>query len=186
MEARDVVPIGQQRTEPIAARIVIQIAVRDADQIEQLRTEPIVVQIVWQTEAQGVVLIGLQEIEQIAGQIVVLVQTDLLVVVQPDRDSAPVVTVADFLVFAQLAESVMFVVRSGRTEKAVAQEAVRRLRRVGAKVRGVVLNDFDPGYGSYSSDRYSVSHYKIITPKRPGADTQTPDDRPDSPRRAMG
>jgi hypothetical protein len=90
IEARDVVPIGQQRTEPIAARIVIQIAVRDADQIEQLRTEPIAVPIVWQIVVRDADQIELQEIERIVAQIAVLVQTDLLVVVQADRDSAHV------------------------------------------------------------------------------------------------
>ena len=77
-------------------------------------------------------------------------------------DSAPVLPVADSLVLAQFAETVLFVIRSGKTEKAVAQDAVRRLRRVGARVRGLVLNDFDPGVGSYSSDRYSVSPYNVV------------------------
>jgi len=80
-------------------------------------------------------------------------------------DSAPVLPVADALVLAQLAETVLFVVRSGKTEKAVAQDAIRRLRRVGARVRGIVLNDFDPGVGSYSSDRYSVSPYSFVEAK---------------------
>ncbi len=77
-------------------------------------------------------------------------------------DSAPVLPVADSLVLAQFAETVLFVIRSGKTEKAVAQDAVRRLRRVGARIRGLVLNDFDPGVGSYSSDRYSVSPYNVV------------------------
>jgi capsular exopolysaccharide synthesis family protein len=104
-------------------------------------------------------------------------------------DAAPVLPVADALILAQHAETVIFVVRSGRTEKAVAQEAVRRLRRVGARVRGLVLNDFDPGAGDYSSDRYSVSHYTVIDATSipvaqngaaPGGFT------PDDSRRAVG
>lgn len=76
IEALGVVLIEQRRTEPTAARIVIQIAVRDADQIE------------WQTEVQGATPIVLREIERTVDQIAVLVQTDsLVVVVQADRDS---------------------------------------------------------------------------------------------------
>ncbi len=81
-------------------------------------------------------------------------------------DTAPVLPVADSLILAQYSETVVFVVRSGRTEKTAAQEAVRRLRRVGARVRGLVLNDFDPGAGKYSDDRYSVSKYKYSAPER--------------------
>ncbi len=105
-------------------------------------------------------------------------------------DGAPVLPVADSLMLAQFAETVIFVVRSGRTEKAVAQEAVKRLRRVGARVRGLVLNDFDPGVGSYSSDRYSVSRYKVITEGR--LSTASPEapitnhNMDESERRAVG
>lgn len=93
-------------------------------------------------------------------------------------DSAPVLPVADSLMLSQLTDTVLLVIRSGRTEKAVAQETLRRLRRVGADVRGLVLNGFDPGEGSYSSDRYSVSKYGVIYP--------TDSDPKGEPRRAVG
>ena len=101
-------------------------------------------------------------------------------------DSAPVLPVADSLMLSQVADTVIVVIRSGRTEKAVAQETLRRLRRVGADVRGVVLNDFNPGNGSYSSDWYSVSKYGVVNSTAKPVGSGSDKDPNNEPRRAVG
>jgi capsular exopolysaccharide synthesis family protein len=101
-------------------------------------------------------------------------------------DSAPVLPVADSLMLARLADTVIVVIRSGRTEKVVAQETLRRLRRVGADVRGVVMNDFKSGNGSYSSDRYSVSRYGVVHSTAKFVGDESDKDPNNQPKRAVG
>lgn len=74
-------------------------------------------------------------------------------------DTPPVVPVADALLLSKIADSVILVVRSLQTEKTSAQEATRRLQRVGAKILGVVLNDVDMERIGYSTKRIADSYY---------------------------
>jgi polysaccharide biosynthesis transport protein len=79
-------------------------------------------------------------------------------------DSAPLQLVSDALVLSQHASSVIYVVRADLTPYPVAQNGLRRLRRVGAPVIGVVLNQLDLDkaekyYGEYSG-YYSYKGYK--------------------------
>jgi capsular exopolysaccharide synthesis family protein len=79
-------------------------------------------------------------------------------------DSAPLQLVSDSLVLSQHASSVVYVVRADATPYQVAQNGLRRLRRVGAPVIGVVLNQLDLDkaekyYGEYSG-YYSYKGYK--------------------------
>jgi Mrp family chromosome partitioning ATPase len=72
--------------------------------------------------------------------------------------------VSDSLVLSQHASSVVYVVRADATPYQVAQNGLRRLRRVGAPVIGVVLNQLDLDkaekyYGEYSG-YYSYKGYK--------------------------
>lgn len=69
-------------------------------------------------------------------------------------DSPPLLPVADGLVLSRLVDSVLMVVRSRFTDRKLAQEAQRRLRRVHARILGVVLNDLDP-----RDDMFDVSSY---------------------------
>jgi non-specific protein-tyrosine kinase len=66
-------------------------------------------------------------------------------------DCPPVLTVADSLVLASLADGVIFVVDERSTKRSAVAEARRRLEQVGAKVLGGVLNKVPPpgphGYG---------------------------------------
>jgi polysaccharide biosynthesis transport protein len=55
-------------------------------------------------------------------------------------DSAPTQSVSDSLVLAQLADSVIYVVRSEMTKQSVVKKGIARLLEVGAKIDGVVLN----------------------------------------------
>jgi capsular exopolysaccharide synthesis family protein len=70
-------------------------------------------------------------------------------------DSPPVQLVSDALVISQLATSVVYVVKADDTPYPVARRGLKRLRRVGAPVIGVVLNQLDlkradKYYGEYS------------------------------------
>jgi capsular exopolysaccharide synthesis family protein len=73
-------------------------------------------------------------------------------------DSAPLQLVSDSLVLSQYASGVIYVVKADATPYQVAQNGLKRLRRVGAPVMGVVLNQLDlekaeKYYGEYSGYR---------------------------------
>lgn len=70
-------------------------------------------------------------------------------------DSAPLQLVSDSLVLSQYASGVIYVVKADSTPYQVAQNGLKRLRRFGAPVLGVVLNQLDleraeKYYGEYS------------------------------------
>lgn len=58
-------------------------------------------------------------------------------------DAPPVLPVADARVLALVVDSVLYVVRSGITERQVARNGVLRLRQLGIGVAGGILNDVD-------------------------------------------
>ncbi|HSN20336.1 MAG TPA: polysaccharide biosynthesis tyrosine autokinase, partial [Usitatibacter sp.] len=73
-------------------------------------------------------------------------------------DSAPLQLVSDAQVLSQYASSVIYVVKADATPYQVAQNGLRRLRRVNAPILGVVLNQLDlekaeKYYGEYSGYR---------------------------------
>lgn len=79
-------------------------------------------------------------------------------------DSAPLQLVSDAQVLSQFATSVIYVVRADSTPYQVAQNGLKKLRRVGAPLLGVVLNQLDlekaeKYYGEYSGYK-SYSGYK--------------------------
>lgn len=70
-------------------------------------------------------------------------------------DSAPLQLVSDAQVLSQFASSVIYVVKADSTPYQVAQNGIRKLRRVNAPLLGVVLNQLDLAkaekyYGEYS------------------------------------
>ena len=76
-------------------------------------------------------------------------------------DSPPTQAVSDALVLAKQADSFIYVVRSEHTKQSVAKKGLSRLREVGAKIDGVVLNQVDvkkstDGYEGYY-DYYGYS-----------------------------
>ena len=78
-------------------------------------------------------------------------------------DSPPVQLVSDAVMLAQLATSVLFVVRADSTPYPVARHALNRLHRADAPVLGVVLNQIDlekadSYYGEYSG--YGNHYYR--------------------------
>jgi len=79
-------------------------------------------------------------------------------------DSAPLQLVSDAQVLSQFASSVIYVVKADSTPYQVAQNGLKKLRRVNAAILGVVLNQLDlekaeKYYGEYSGYR-SYKGYK--------------------------
>ena len=79
-------------------------------------------------------------------------------------DSAPLQLVSDAQVLSQFATSVIYVVKADATPYQVAQNGLKKLRRVNASILGVVLNQLDlekaeKYYGEYSGYK-SYSGYK--------------------------
>lgn len=79
-------------------------------------------------------------------------------------DSAPLQLVSDAQVLSQFASAVIYVVKADSTPYQVAQNGLKKLRRVNAPVLGVVLNQLDlekaeKYYGEYSGYR-SYKGYK--------------------------
>ncbi|MEO7741975.1 MAG: polysaccharide biosynthesis tyrosine autokinase [Usitatibacter sp.] len=79
-------------------------------------------------------------------------------------DSAPLQLVSDAQVLSQFASSVIYVVKADSTPYQVAQNGLKKLRRVNAPVLGVVLNQLDlekaeKYYGEYSGYK-SYKGYK--------------------------
>ncbi len=88
-------------------------------------------------------------------------------------DSSPAAVVTDPVVLSGKVDAVLLVVEPGRTELAAAQHAVTALRRAGARLIGVVLNNIPlKRLGYYGSYRYQYSNsYESDT--EGGANTET-------------
>jgi len=69
-------------------------------------------------------------------------------------DSPPLMAVTDSAVLAPHVDGVILVIKPGSTHLAAAQEAVEQLRRVGANLLGVVLNEVDISRSRYKYYRY--------------------------------
>ncbi|MCB0335355.1 MAG: CpsD/CapB family tyrosine-protein kinase, partial [Bdellovibrionales bacterium] len=74
-------------------------------------------------------------------------------------DAPPVLPVSDSLLLSQIVDSIIFVVRSKYTERAAAQEALRRLYAVDAEVMGMVLNDVMINSKGYSDEMFGSGSY---------------------------
>jgi polysaccharide biosynthesis transport protein len=76
-------------------------------------------------------------------------------------DCPPSLAVSDALVLAKLSDAVLYVVKADSTPHQLAQHGVKRFRRVGAPLLGVVVNRVAPraqqGYGKYGY--YGDSYY---------------------------
>ncbi|MBZ5583959.1 MAG: polysaccharide biosynthesis tyrosine autokinase, partial [Acidobacteriia bacterium] len=71
-------------------------------------------------------------------------------------DTPPVLNLADGRVLGRVADAVIMVIRSRKTSRDILKTACQRFAEDGAKVLGVVLNDWDPrsGASSYGYSRY--------------------------------
>ena len=79
-------------------------------------------------------------------------------------DSSPLLVAADAIVLGPIVEGVLIVVRATRTDVATVADVIGRLRDVGAKVVGTVLNDPDGAAGEWLSS---------TSPGPPGARTRS-------------
>jgi non-specific protein-tyrosine kinase len=70
-------------------------------------------------------------------------------------DSSPVMAVTDASVLAPRVDGVLLVLKPGETNMAAANQTVEQLKRVGAKILGVVLNAVD-----LQRSRYSYYYYR--------------------------
>lgn len=89
-------------------------------------------------------------------------------------DSAPLQLVSDAQILSQFASSVIYVVKADSTPYQVAQNGLKKLRRVGAPILGVVLNQLDlekaeKYYGEYSGYRSYKGYRKAGYTKTYGA-----------------
>jgi capsular exopolysaccharide synthesis family protein len=78
-------------------------------------------------------------------------------------DCPPALLGADAALVGTLSDGVLFVVRAGRTDKALAQDALRQLRHVGVRLLGAALNDPDatmPQYSYDSNETYKEYYYE--------------------------
>ena len=90
-------------------------------------------------------------------------------------DSAPLQLVSDAQVLSQFASAVIYVVKADATPYQVAQNGLKKLRRVGAPLLGVVLNQLDlekaeKYYGEYSGYKSYKGYRKQGYTKTYGAD----------------
>ena len=90
-------------------------------------------------------------------------------------DSAPLQLVSDAQVLSQFASSVIYVVKADSTPYQVAQNGLKKLRRVNASILGVVLNQLDIEraeryYGEYSGYKSYRGYKKYGYSKTYGAE----------------
>jgi len=77
-------------------------------------------------------------------------------------DTPPVMAVTDASVLASRVDGVLLVIRPGETKLALAKQAIEQLRRSGARLLGVVLNDMVRNrsrYSYYYKGYYSYEYY---------------------------
>jgi capsular exopolysaccharide synthesis family protein len=83
-------------------------------------------------------------------------------------DAPPLLPVTDAALLAAQSDGALVVVRHGRTTKEQLREAVDRLRAVGGRPLGAVLN-MVPARGTAYADRYSIRYPEGVLPLEPGA-----------------
>lgn len=72
-------------------------------------------------------------------------------------DSPPLMNVSDSVILSTMVDGVVLVVQSGKTKRTIVSRARQELRKVGARIFGVVLNDVDlkgDGYDDYYTGKY--------------------------------
>ncbi|MCI0520640.1 MAG: polysaccharide biosynthesis tyrosine autokinase, partial [Chloroflexi bacterium] len=110
-------------------------------------------------------LLGSEKMIDILGK--VRERVDVVVV-----DSPPVMAVTDSAVLASRVDGVLLVLKPGSTNLAAARQAVEQLRRVGANILGVVLNEVDLGRSRYKYYRYRGYYYSYHYYYEDGRPTQ--------------
>lgn len=90
-------------------------------------------------------------------------------------DCAPVLQVSDYIHISQVSDGVLFVVAYGKTTRNQVSDAVKELKKNGAKLLGTVFSMYDKkkdrdytgnGYGRYGKDYYSYYRNAIEEEKK--------------------
>lgn len=79
-------------------------------------------------------------------------------------DSPPLGAVADALILSQTVDTVLLVMKFGKTRREMLQRAVEQLEGVGAPFKGCVLNEVDNSAGGYG---YSYYYYRYSYEEQP-------------------
>ncbi len=95
-------------------------------------------------------------------------------------DTPPLLAVTDSVVIAKLVEGTLIVVRADQTDRAAVSRAMEQLRRVDARLLGVILNAVDP---KGRDGRYAYSYYYEDADVEGGSAT---DHRGRRPKRLLG
>jgi len=74
-------------------------------------------------------------------------------------DSPPVQPVSDTLILAQAADHNFFIIRSEETTTGSLMSSIKKIRSVGSKIDGIILNDVDTSKGGYGYYNYYQSYY---------------------------
>lgn len=98
-------------------------------------------------------LLGSTKMQEILGKL--KDRVDVVVI-----DTPPLMAVTDSAVLAPKVDGVLLVAKPGSTHMLAANQAVEQLRRVGANLLGVVLNEVDTSRSRYRYYRYEGYHYK--------------------------
>jgi capsular exopolysaccharide synthesis family protein len=76
-------------------------------------------------------------------------------------DTPPVLAVADSLLISRMVDSVLFVVRSGTTPRAVARDARQKLMNVKARIIGCIVNDIPAKSHARDALRYGANYVEL-------------------------
>ena len=74
-------------------------------------------------------------------------------------DSPPVQPVSDTLILAQAVDNNFFIIRADETKTGSLMSSIKKIKSVGAKIDGIVLNDVDTSKGSYGYYNYYQNYY---------------------------
>ena len=74
-------------------------------------------------------------------------------------DSPPVQPVSDTLILAQAVDNNFFIIRADETTTGSLMSSIKKIKSVGAKIDGIVLNDVDTSKGSYGYYNYYQNYY---------------------------
>lgn len=82
-------------------------------------------------------------------------------------DSPPILPVTDSVILSRFVDGVVMVVRGSATPRRVVADARQRLRAVGARMLGIILNDVDVSAGDYYyyNRYYQAYHQEDTKPK---------------------
>ena len=74
-------------------------------------------------------------------------------------DSPPVQPVSDTLILTQASDYNLFIIRSDSSRTLSFMSSIKKIRNVGAKIDGIIINDLDTSKDSYYNYNYNYNNY---------------------------